>query len=176
QRWWSRGEGWWGWVSPGRRFHQLGGAAQAQATQLVDHSDGLLACCRDVLAGVDRLEHGRDLPHLGRGHVAEDVAVPVHDAPLPGGLWKELCGVLGKPDAAIRGDQPDTLKPAFLEILEERPPASLVFLRPLANAENLPIAALVHADRNQQRDVAHLAGPTALEHDAVEINIRVLAL
>src|SRR5262245_2296695 len=31
-------------------------------------------------------------------------------------------------------------------------------------------------DRNQQRDVAHLAGPTALEHDAVEINIRVLAL
>src|SRR5215467_76601 len=48
--------------------------------------------------------------------------------------------------------------------------------KPLANAENLPIAALVHADRNQQRDVAHLAGPTALEHDAVEINIGVLAL
>src|SRR6516164_5925474 len=70
-----------------RHFHQLGGAAQAQATQLLDHSDGLLARCGDVLAGVDRLEHGRDLPHLGRGHVAEDVAVPVHDAPLPGGLW-----------------------------------------------------------------------------------------
>src|SRR5262249_29631341 len=59
-------------------FHQLGGAAQAQATQLLDHSDGLLARCGDVLAGVDRLEHGRDLPHLGRGHVAENVAVPVH--------------------------------------------------------------------------------------------------
>src|SRR5262245_43162372 len=42
-----------------RRFHQLGGAAQAQATQLLDHSVGLLACCREVLAGVDRLEHGR---------------------------------------------------------------------------------------------------------------------
>ena len=55
----------------------LGGAAQAQATQLLDYSDGLLARCRDVLAGVDRLEHGRDLPHLGRGHVAEDVAIPV---------------------------------------------------------------------------------------------------
>ena len=37
------------------RFHQLGGAGQAQATQLLDHSDGLLACCREVLAGVDRL-------------------------------------------------------------------------------------------------------------------------
>src|SRR6516225_7751994 len=47
---------------------------------------------------------------------------------------------------------------------------------PLANAKNFPITALVHTDRNQQRDVAHLAGPAALEHDAVEINIRVLAL
>jgi len=36
-------------------------------------SDGLLARCRDVLARVNRLEHGRDLSHLGRGHVAEDV-------------------------------------------------------------------------------------------------------
>src|SRR5262249_44029913 len=66
--------------------------------------------------------------------------------------------------------------PAFVEMLEERLPASLVLLRPLANAENLPIAALVHADRNQQRDVAYLAGPAALEHDAIEINIRVLVL
>src|SRR6516164_2680010 len=57
-----------------------------------------------------------------------------------------------------------------------RTPATLVLLRPLANAENLPIAALVHADCNQERDVAHLAGPAALEHDAIEINIRVLAL
>src|SRR5262249_29259023 len=31
------------------RFHQLGSAAQAQATQLLDHSVGLLACCREVL-------------------------------------------------------------------------------------------------------------------------------
>src|SRR5215510_9800552 len=70
---------------------------------------------------------------------------------------------------------PDTLQPAFLEMLEERAPATLVLLRPLANAENLPIAALVHADCNQERDVAYLAGPAALEHDAIEINIRVLA-
>jgi hypothetical protein len=62
-----------------RHFHQLGGAAQAKPMQLFGHSDGLLARCGDVLAGVDRLEHGRDLPHLGRGHMAEDVAVPVHD-------------------------------------------------------------------------------------------------
>src|SRR5215467_11951851 len=77
---------------------------------------------------------------------------------------------------SIRGDQPDTLQPAFLEMLEELAPATPVLLRPLANAENLPIAALVHADCNQERDVAYLAGPAALEHDAIEINIWVLAL
>src|SRR5262249_38111800 len=71
---------------------------------------------------------------------------------------------------------PDTLQPAFLAMLEDRAPATLVLLRPLANAENLPIAALVHADCNQERDVAYLAGPAALEHDAIEINIWVLAL
>src|SRR5215471_8264565 len=43
-------------------------------------------------------------------YVAEDVAVPMHDAPLPGGLWKELCDALGKPNAGIKGDQPDPLQ------------------------------------------------------------------
>jgi hypothetical protein len=33
-------------------------------------------------------------------------------------------------------------------MLEERAPARFILLRPLANAENLPITALVHADRN----------------------------
>src|SRR5215813_7905222 len=61
-------------------------------------------------------------------------------------------------------------------MLEERAPARLILLRPLANAKNLPITALVHADRHQQRDVAHLARPAALEHDAVEIEIGMLAL
>jgi hypothetical protein len=31
---------------------------------------------------VDRLEHGCDLAHLGRRHMAEDGAVPVHDGVL----------------------------------------------------------------------------------------------
>src|SRR5262245_20443317 len=78
--------------------------------------------------------------------------------------------------SAMWGNSTAYLQSAFLEMLEERAPARLILLRPLANAENLPITALVHADRHQQRDVAHLAGPAALEHDAVEINIRVVAL
>jgi hypothetical protein len=35
-------------------FHQLGGAAQAKRMQLLDHLDGLVARCGDVLAGMDR--------------------------------------------------------------------------------------------------------------------------
>src|SRR5262249_1674836 len=152
------------------------------------------AGCRSPCAcsALDRpLEHIRDSSHrfgppaLTVAHDRADRGIDriwrllpqrPHDTPLPGGLGKELCGALGKPDAGIRGDQPDPLQPAFLEMLEESAPASLVLLRPLANAENLPVAALIHADRNQQRDVAYLAGPAALEHDAVKINIRVLAL
>src|SRR5262245_16555587 len=87
-----------------RRFHQLGGPGEAQAPQLLDHLDSLLARCPDVLARVDRLEHGRNLPHPGRGHVTEDIAVPMYDAPLPDSLWKELRRTLGKPNAGIRGD------------------------------------------------------------------------
>ena len=46
----------------------------------------VLAGRHDVLTGVDRLEHGRDLPHPGRRHMTENVAVPVHNTPLPGGM------------------------------------------------------------------------------------------
>ena len=46
------------------RCHKLGGFGQAQRAQLVDHSDSLLASRHNVLAGMDRLEHGRDLSHL----------------------------------------------------------------------------------------------------------------
>src|SRR5262249_55511334 len=130
-----------------RRFHQLGGSSEAQATQLPDHSDSLLARCRDVIARVDRLEHGRNLRHPGRGHLAEDIAVPMYDAPLPNSLWKELRGTLGKPMAGIRGDEPDALQPTVLEMLKEVAPAGLVLLGAVADAEDLPIL-IVHSNRH----------------------------
>jgi hypothetical protein len=43
-------------------FDRLG---QTQAAQLLDPLDSLLPCRYDVLAGVDRLEHRRNLTHLG---------------------------------------------------------------------------------------------------------------
>ena len=66
-------------------------------------------------------------------------------------------------------------EPASLEMFEEGAPARLVLLGAFADAENLPITLAVHTDRHQQRHVAHLAGPAALEHDAVEVHIGMLA-
>jgi hypothetical protein len=60
------------------RFSKLGRLVRRKPQHL-DHSDGLLARCRSVLADMDRLEHGRDLLHLRRADAAEDIAVPVHD-------------------------------------------------------------------------------------------------
>jgi hypothetical protein len=51
----------------------------------------LLVRIRRQCSGVDRLEHGRDLPHLGRRHVAEDVAIPVHDASFYGAFHCYRC-------------------------------------------------------------------------------------
>src|SRR5215472_10718974 len=59
-------------------------------------------------------------------------------------------------------------------MLEEATPARFVLFGALADAKNLSISFAVHPDRHQQRDVADLAGPAALEYDAVEVHIRML--
>lgn len=81
---------------------------QAQRAQLLDHSDSLLARRHEVLAGMDRLAHRRDLSHLGRGNVAEDVAIPMHDTAPPRRIGEEL-GSLGKAQTGIRYDQPHAI-------------------------------------------------------------------
>jgi hypothetical protein len=91
-------------------------------------------------------------------------------AALPRRFWEELRGALRQPHTGIGYDQPDTLEAATLELLEEAAPARLVFLGPFADAENLPITFAVHADRHQQRHVAHLTSPAALEHNAVQVD------
>jgi hypothetical protein len=48
--------------------------------------------------------------------VADDVAVPMHDTPLPGGIGEELRGTFRKPHASVRDDQLDAVQAAFLEI------------------------------------------------------------
>src|SRR4029077_6975625 len=53
--------------------------------------------------------------------------------------------------------------------------AGLVLLGAFADAQNLPKTLGIDGAGHQQRDVAHLAGPSALHDDAVQIKIRMLA-
>jgi hypothetical protein len=66
--------------------------------------------------------------------MTEDVAVPIKDtASLPSGLWK----ISPERSYLIGDDEPNVLKPAFLEMLEEGAPTALVLLRSFADAQNL---------------------------------------
>ena len=67
-------------------------------------------------------------------------------------------------------------RPRLLEMFEEGAPARLVLLGALADAQNLPITLAVHPNRHQQRHIADLTGPAALEHDAIQVDVGMLAL
>ena len=94
---------------------------------------------------------------------------------MPVGIGEEFGRTLGQAQTGIRYDQPHAVEPSLLEVFEEGAPATSVFLGSFADAENLPVTLTVHADRDKQRDVAGLAGPAALEHNAVEVNVRMTA-
>jgi len=136
----------------------------------------LVACGVHVLGGVDRFQHRGDLAHLRSRYVAEDVAVEMHDASLPAGIGEELRRALSKTDAGIRDDQAHAFEATLLQVLQEPRPARLVLLGAFDDAEDLAIALGVDGYGNQQRDVPDLAGPRPLHHDAVEIDVGMLAL
>src|SRR5579863_9015445 len=58
---------------------------------------------------------------------------------------------------------------------QKRRPARLVLLGAFADAQNLPKTLRIDGACHQQADIADFAGPTALHHDAVEIEIWMLA-
>lgn len=97
------------------------------------------------------------LEDLRARNMAENVAIEVHRAALPGCVREKLRRTLGKPDVGIRDDEPNALQAACLQMLEEAQPAGLIFLGALDDAEDLAIALAVHGDRNQERDVPEYA-------------------
>ena len=61
----------------------------------------LFSGSRNVLAGVDRLQHRRDLTQLRPRYMSEDVAVEVNHALLSQRIIEVLGGTLGKTQAGI---------------------------------------------------------------------------
>src|SRR5208282_4698629 len=61
------------------------------------------------------------------------------------------------------------------QVAQKRRPTGLVFLGALADAQNLPKTLGIDGARHQEGDIADLASPGPLHHDAVEIKVRMLA-
>lgn len=99
-----------------------------------------------------------------------------HDAALPPGVRQALRDALDEAAAGVRDDQLHAPKAAVHQVAQERRPAGLVLLGALADAENLPVSIGVHADRHEQRDVAHLPGPGPLHDDAIQEDVWMLVL
>ena len=155
---------------------QLGRPGELLGFERGNHLGSLPRCRRAALLGMDGFQHMGDLTDLGRGHVAENVAVEVHHAALPPCRGVEVRSALDQAQTGVRDDQFDAGEAALFEVTQKGAPARLVLLGALHDPQDLAEALLVHADRHQQRDIAHLTGPAALEHDPVEIDIRVCAL
>src|SRR6266849_470881 len=100
----------------------------------------------------------------------------MHDAPLPSGLGKELRGGLNQAAAGVGNNQLYAFEAAIFEVPQKTAPTLQILLLALRNAEDLPETVGSDADRDQHGDIAHLAGPTAFEHDTVEIHVRKITL
>ena len=155
---------------------QFGRPGHPLASQLADHRVRLLLGRVPALLGVDGLEHLGHLAHLGRGHVAENIAEEMHHAALPPCIGKVLSDALHQAPAGIRDDRPHTREAPVHQVAQEGRPAGLVLLGPLADAQDLPVALRVHRAGHQQRNVAHLARPGPLHDDPVQVQIVMLAL
>ena len=81
--------------------------------------------------------------------MAENVAVEMHDAPLPSSVREELGSALGEPHAGVRDDQLHAGKPALLQVLQEPRPAGLVLLSALDDAEDLAVALGIDGDGDE---------------------------
>ena len=120
-----------------------------------------------ALLGMDSLEHMADLADFGRWNVAEYI-------PIKGTMQRcqrirqVLGGALRQAAAGIRNDQLHALETALDQVTQKRRVAGLVLLgalgRCLKSSENPQNLRRWPPERN----IANLAGPSPLHHDAVD--------
>ena len=107
--------------------------------------------------------------------MAEDIAIKMHHAALIAGLRQIIRNAFDKTSARIGNHQLHAPETAIDEMPQKRGPAGFVLLGALTDAEDLPEPLGIDRRGHQQRDVANLTSPAALHHDAVEVEIRMLA-
>ncbi|HIC86694.1 MAG TPA: M20/M25/M40 family metallo-hydrolase, partial [Aquificae bacterium] len=82
---------------------------QSHGLKLVNDRFCLDPCRLPVFTGMDCLEHVQHHRHMFGRYRVGYIAVKMHGAPLPLGMWKIRCGSFHQPHTGIRDDQPYTL-------------------------------------------------------------------
>ena len=77
-------------------------------------------------------------------------------------------------EVLVADNEPDAGKASFFEPDEEASPALVVFLHAFGSTEDLTIAVLIDADRDEYRDVLDFTAPAALQVNTVHVDIGVL--
>ena len=100
----------------------------------------------------------------------------MYHAALVARLRQEIRDALDKAPAGVGNDQLHALEAAVDQMTQKRRPAGFVLLGALADPQDLAKSFRIDGRGHQQRNIADLAGPAALHDDAVEVEIRMLAL
>ena len=148
-----------------------------QAEQYRRRSSGPFGSARiTAFLRMDGFEHVAHLADLGRrADGLEDVPIKMHHAALPLGFRQVLRWHLDQAEQH-RDDQLHSLQPPSTSCSREMPTSRICPPRRPRRCPEFPESLAIDGNGHEQRDIMHLAGPTPLHHDAVEREIRVLAL
>jgi hypothetical protein len=78
--------------------------------------------------------------------------------------------------ARIGNGYPHALQTTLFQMPQQVTPTALVFLVAFRHIEDGAKAIRAHTDGNEQRNVAHVTGLAAFEHDTIEVGVGVLAI
>ena len=152
------------------------GRAEPHPVQLVRHLRRLPRARLARFLRVDCLQHARRGLPPGHGYPSQHVAEEVDHAALVAGPREHLLERAEHPRALVAGDEPHAGEPAPLESREELAPRVRRLGVALRAADDLPVAGGVDADGHQHGHVFVGPSPAALEVDAVDEDVGVVAL
>ena len=124
---------------------------------------------------MDGLEHGRHLRPLRFGDLRQRVAVEMHRAALVFGLGEDLGDRAAHAGGLVADDHANAAQAARSQPRQEIAPAFRRLGEALGAADHLAVTVVVHADGYRDGDVLVGAASAALQVDAVDIDVRVLA-
>src|SRR5712691_2008847 len=141
--------------------------------ELADDATVLLVHGVGVRLREDRADERGDERLRGLGHARLQVADEVRAAVLPGGALERRRDRVDEAGVGVRGDEEDAGEAARDEPPEEGEPTGAILLGDDLEAERLPVAVAVDADRVDDADVDRLPALAAADDEGVEHQVGV---